>query len=285
MKIFTCEHQLEAMMTCIYEAWSEALRIGHENVRLMLEPIYQFSLFDEYIHIDTNGEKAEKVIRTIQRKLGTTAYIWIYYAVISQEDTLDDIYRFLRIAFRQGSRVLQALTLPEVMRLQEIRRRVGNEVHYFREFARFNSIGNQVYVCHLEPKNDVIELVAEHFADRMPSEYFMIVDDKRRYAVIHDLNDAETVKNSNRINAADNVNMENGEKQLYIRELSEKEWELLKKTEEYPDEYRRLWKTFFDTIGIEQRRNPTCQRNLMPLWMRKHAVEFMDAEPHVQSDF
>lgn len=284
MRIFTCEHRFEAMMTCIYEAWSAALSIGHENVRLMLEPIYQPSLFDEYIHIDADEEKAEKVLRTIQRRLGTSVYIWIYYAVIAQEDALDDIYRFLRIAFRQGSGVLQALTFPEVMRMQEIRRRVGNEVHYFREFARFNSIDNKVYVCHLEPKNDVIGLVAEHFADRMPSEYFMIIDDNRRYAVIHGLKETDSTGSMNRVKLADNISKMNSEKELYIRELSEEEWKLLKLTEEYPDEYRRLWKTFFDTIGIKQRKNPTCQRNLMPLWMRKHAVEFMDEEQHAKSD-
>lgn len=72
-----------------------------------------------------------------------------------------------------------------VSRMLEIRRAVGNEIHHFREFARFNSIDNKVYVCHLEPKHDVIYQVAEHFADRMPDEYFMILDDNRKYAVIH----------------------------------------------------------------------------------------------------
>lgn len=263
MRVFTCERQFEAMMTCIYDAWSVALDVGHENVRLMLEPVYQPSFFDEYIHIDPDREKAEKVIRSIRNKLGISAYISVYYAYLAAEDALDDIYRFLRIGFRYGRDVLQALTHPEVVRIQELRRRVGNEAHYFREFARFHSIDDKVYVCHLEPKSRVIDLVAEHFADRMPSEYFMIVDDIRRYAVIHDCKDRDA------------------RNRLSIRELTQEELELLKKTEEYPDEYRKLWKTFFDTIGIEQRRNPTCQRNLMPLWMRKHVVEFMDGEQHL----
>ncbi|MDR2671871.1 MAG: TIGR03915 family putative DNA repair protein [Coriobacteriales bacterium] len=30
------------------------------------------------------------------------------------------------------------------------------------------------------------------------------------------------------------------------------------------DEFQALWQTFFDTIAIEERRNPTCQRNFMP---------------------
>ena len=48
------------------------------------------------------------------------------------------------------------------------------------EFARFNSIGNKVYVCHLEPESDVIYEVSLHFADRMPSENWLIIDDNRK---------------------------------------------------------------------------------------------------------
>ncbi|HBT95830.1 MAG TPA: hypothetical protein DEB24_07020 [Coriobacteriia bacterium] len=30
------------------------------------------------------------------------------------------------------------------------------------------------------------------------------------------------------------------------------------------DDFRSLWQTFYDTIAIEERRNPACQRNFMP---------------------
>mgnify|MGYP000263938494 CR=1 FL=1 len=33
MRIFTCKHQLEDMMTCIYDAWVYALRVGHDKVQ------------------------------------------------------------------------------------------------------------------------------------------------------------------------------------------------------------------------------------------------------------
>ena len=50
MRIFTCKHQLEDMMTCIYDAWVYALRVGHDKVQLRTEPIVQATLFDEYVH-------------------------------------------------------------------------------------------------------------------------------------------------------------------------------------------------------------------------------------------
>ena len=34
MKIFTCKDRLEDIMTCIYDAWAEALKIGHSQIQL-----------------------------------------------------------------------------------------------------------------------------------------------------------------------------------------------------------------------------------------------------------
>ena len=49
-----------------------------------------------------------------------------------------------------------------------------------------------------------------------------------------------------------------------------------------PDEkeaqYRRLWKTFFDTIAIRERRNPRCQRSNMPLRYRSTMTEFQNED-------
>ena len=252
MKIYTCQDRLTDITTCIYDAWSEALKVGHNQIQLKKEPVYQQTMFDEYIHVDGDSSKAEKVIRSIRRDISDTAYLNVYYASLSaDENALQAIYDFLRVGFAVGSHVLEQYTNPYVMKLLEIRRRVSNEAHHFREFARFQSLNSRVYVCHLEPKNDVIILVGTHFADRMPSEHWMIIDDTRKTACVH---------------------VKDGEN--YLRYLTDKEFETLRLTESYEDEYTDMWKTFFHTISIKQRENYICQRNLFPVWKRKHAVEF-----------
>lgn len=139
----------------------------------------------------------------------------------------------------------------DVMRIKDIRRKVLHETRYFMEFARFNSIGNKVYVCHLEPESDVIYEVSLHFADRMPSENWLIIDDNRKKSVVHTTDG-----------------------QMYIRYFTDYDMSVLAKTEDVNDEYTDMWKIFFETIAIKQRYNPECQRNLMPVWMRKHVTEF-----------
>lgn len=241
------------MMTCIYDAWSEAIKSGsHENIRLLCEPIYQAGMFDEYIHVDADSDKVKKVVRSIRNGISDEAYMYVFYATLySGEDALQTIYNFLRIGFKLGSGVCSMYANPYVMRIVEIKRRVGNESHFFREFARFTSVNNKAYVCHIEPKNNIVMLVGAHFADRMPSENWIIVDDCRHIAVVHPMDEEN-----------------------YLRYLTKEEYETLRKAEDYTDQYTDMWKTFFRTISIKERENPICQRNMFPKWMRKHAVEF-----------
>jgi len=256
MIYYTCRDQFEDKMSCIYTAWEKALKCGHSNIRLKVEPIYQETLFDEYNHIDADEEKVEKVVRTIKNKLSSKGLFYVYRASLSsEEDSLDTIYRWLIKGFKVGPSVFDNYADPDVMRFVEINRRVGNEAHFFREFARFTSMDDKIYICHIEPKDNVISIVADHFANRMPSEHFMIIDDNRRYAIVHPKDE-------------DN----------YIRFFTEDEMERLSTTESYEDEYTDMWRTFFNTIAIKERINPKCQRNMMPLWYRKHAVEFFEMD-------
>lgn len=250
MMVFTCQDSFESMMTCIYEAW--ASRLGHANVRLQIEPVEQAELFCEYTHVETDLSKTEKVVRTVQRKLSYEAYRRVFLAAMSFEpDRLDAIYRFLVLGFACGRGVTDMLSRPEVMRVLELSRKAGNESNYFREFTRFTSLDGRIYVAHIEPKCNVTAIVAEHFSDRMPSEHWMIIDDNRRITAVHPKDQA-----------------------FYMTRLSKREMEALQETEQQKDRYTDLWKEFFRTIGIEARRNEKCQRNLMPLWYRRHMTEY-----------
>ena len=80
-------------MTCIYDAWVEALQVGHDQIQVKKEPIFQQTMFDEYIHVDGDAEKAETVIRSIRRDISDEAYMDVYYATLSaEEDALQAIY-------------------------------------------------------------------------------------------------------------------------------------------------------------------------------------------------
>ncbi len=251
MTVFTCENNFVAMLSCIYDAW--ASKLGHSNVKLQREDTLQQELFVEYRHISPDEQKAQMVARSIQNKIGYGAYRWVVYGLCSEEeDALDTVYRFLIYGFAKGAEVMNYLHIPEIQRMMQIQRRVSSQAHHFIEFLRFNEMPGKIYVAHFEPDSMVITFVCHHFEDRMPSENFVIVDDVHRLAMVHPR-----------------------DQQAYLKTLSDEEFEALKKSEEIKDPFIDLWKTFFKAITIEERMNYRCQRNLFPLWMRKHATEFM----------
>lgn len=254
MTVFTCEETFEAMMTCVYDAW--ASRLGHDNLRLQLEPVLQQGLFCTYVHVDADTVKASKVVRSIQRKISYEAYRQVFLASMSFEpDRLDAVYRFLVLGFAAGRKVTDMLFRPEAAWILELSRRTGREAGYFREFTRFTSVG-RVYVAHIEPKCNITAISAGHFADRMPSEYWIMIDDNRRIAAVHPKDQS-----------------------FYMTKLTESEFSRLRKAEEQEQEdvYTDLWREFFRSIAIKERKNEKCQRSHMPLWYRKHADEFREA--------
>lgn len=239
------------MLTCIYDAWGS--KLGHANVSLMLEPVTEPELFTDYIHVAPDEEKAQKVIRSVREKLSNECYKWLYYISCSEEtDKLDIMYRYLVKAFHTGPCILNMLQDRTISRAMEINRKVGNEAHLSREFMRFSSVDNQVYVAHFSPKADVLVMVAPYFCDRMPSEYWVIIDATRQLAAVHP-------KNSD----------------YYLRELTDEEINEIKKAADTHDEFIALWKTYFESIAIKERENYKCQRSHFPLWMRKHVTEFL----------
>ena len=80
MTIFTCEHKWEAMLCCIYAAFTS--KKGHKNVKLMFEPVYQYTLFDEYVHVDADDEIAKKMKVGIINSLSYHFYLQIVRILI-----------------------------------------------------------------------------------------------------------------------------------------------------------------------------------------------------------
>ncbi len=238
-------------MTCIYDAW--ASKIGHKNIRLQTEPIGNLELFCDYYHIEADLNKSRKVVTAICRKISKEAYIMIFRCAMScAPDKLDRIYRFLLLGFAYPKEVTVMLQHPIVQPVFELNRKVMNEVHLFREFIRFQPGPQNILVSVIEPKSNLLTLLAPAFEDRIPSENWMIIDKNRSLAAVHP-KDSET----------------------YLTALTPEEFQEMEHSLKKGDPYAALWKDFFQTLAIEQRKNPVCQRTHIPVWYRKHATEFL----------
>jgi probable DNA metabolism protein len=253
--VYLCEDEIDGIFTGIYDAWASGY--GHGNVRVEVEKDQTFTLFCQYIPVRTDPAKAEKVARSIRNKISERAYHLVCRTALSTDpQKADKIYRFLIEGFRYGAGVTARLADPAVMAVFEANRYVANEAHLFREFIRFKHLNSGIYFGKIEPVNRIATLLAPDFEDRMPSENWAIYDATWEDVVVH---------------RADGP-------WVLVRPEG-KQWEQMLKESEEEDRFQTLWGTFFRTIGIEQRRNPGCQRNMMPLRYRGNAVEFLRKEP------
>ena len=247
--IYICENTPDGIFTAIYEAW--AARISADSLDILADGEYSYELFAQYRYVETDMEKAVKVARSVSRKISPMAYRQIYIASLSkEEDKIMVIYHFLKLGFSVGASVTDMHGRQEVCRIFELCRSVSNEACSFREFLRFAELENGILLARIRPKNFVLPLMAEHFADRFPEENFAIIDDNSQVGIFHEKGKGWFLSPVDRENI----------QRLWNAERSQ--------------EYEKLWKLFFRTIAIEERRNYRCQRTMCALRYRDYMLEF-----------
>ena len=256
MTIFTCADTFEGILCGVYDAWTS--RLGHENVCLELADTGNLRLFAEYRQVEEDPKKAAKVIEAIRKKAGQEVYERVYRASLScEEQKADRIYRFLIYALYIGPEVVNMLQIPAVYELFRMNRFVANEALHMIEFIRFSRTDGGILFGTVEPRNDVVALMAPHFADRMNAEDWVIYDERRRRAVIHQAMgewiEADLSDDSFRQRLMDSSDQE---------------------------EFENLWKTYHKHIAIKERTNPRCQMSHLPLRFRPHMTEFQERRAH-----
>lgn len=253
-KVYLCEDSIDGIFTAIYDAWSS--RHGHDNIAIQVRNEsngdFNMELFSEYIEVLVNEDKAYKVTRSIKEKISEEAFEMVCYAVLSEEVQKGDmIYRFLIQGFAIGPRIVTSLANDAVMNIFNLKRNVGYECHHFLGFVRFSETKNNILLSKIKPKNDVIRLIAPHFSDRLNAENFVIYDERRKSAVIH----------------------RSGLPWIYVL-ADEFNMELFEELSQEEEEFQLLWKTFFHTIAIDERKNYKLQRNNLPIRFRDNLLEF-----------
>lgn len=249
--IYICEDTPDGIFTALYEVWPEKIR--NNQVQIRPDGVYEYELFTQYRYIETDMEKAVKVARSVSGKISPEAYRQVYAAALShEEDKIEAIFAFVRLGFQEGKKVTDMHGRAEVCRMFELCRNVTNESHTFREFLRFKELENGVLLARIKPHNFVLPLMAEHFQDRFPEENFAIIDDIHEMGVFH----------------------ERGKK-WFLSPVDKCSIERIWKAKPFR-EYEQLWKIFFRTIAIEERKNYKCQRNLCALRYRDYMVEFQN---------
>lgn len=254
MIVLICGNTMEGIYSGIYQAYE--MKCDHGNTRLVLEEEYEPELFDECMEAATDPEKAAKVKRTLIREFGRENTWHLSYALAAgAADRADAVYHTIVVGLKRklGFRVLENLADPYVMRVLELKRAVENEFMHLRGFLRFRELESGILYARMRPHHYVLELLMNHFEDRLPGENFIIYDADRGIAGVHQKNMEIYYVNLSK-------EKEKGVKLLYSDE------ELL---------YSEWFRGFCKSIAIKERENTDLQRQMLPLRFRADMTEFL----------
>lgn len=146
MRILMCQNSTEGILCGVYEAFTS--RYGHAWQKLAVGPYVNGDLFSDIYSVEVNTEKAGKVVKAIISKISEESWYLVHMA--SEADSQEKgeiIYRFLILAFANGRKVLNAMSIPEVMGLHQLSRSVSRETHAFIWFSEISGTSERHSVC------------------------------------------------------------------------------------------------------------------------------------------
>lgn len=252
-QIFVCNDTITGIFSAIYDAWKIVLSSGETGIAL--KGMMNQELFCEYTESAESEKKAIAVENMIKKNLGMEVYRNIYYAILAEDAKKANAVLGMMQEARQihdKRKIMEHLSHKQVRKVFELKRTVENEAHCFQEFIRFSELESGVLFSKIAPKNQVLTCIADHFANRLPLENWMIYDETHQMLLIHRKqqnwflvwNEKLNKEKINRVSYAENT-------------------------------YSELWKGFFENISIEERESYQRQRQHLPIRFRGNMVEFV----------
>ena len=243
----------DGLLTCIYHHY-----YGEKAAGIYRQEYYQPALMVRKMVAQTDPALAKRVYNAIEKKISGDALEKVYHVYLSSSlDKEKLILNYLRLGFKMGAKADHYHSHPDVYALHKLDRKVGLETHRFLGLLRFKDTGKFLYAS-IWPDHNILTLIADHFADRLAGERWIIHDQKRKLAVIYAGRD-ESKKKTLAI-----------QHKWYLADFPSPLEDIADKDQHW----QQLWQLYFNRIGIESRFNPRLQSQFVPQRYRHHLLEF-----------
>ena len=231
------------LLCCIFDSYTRretpvSIRTAEQG-QLSLEPVHT---------VETVASHAKRITKSLQARTPRALPLIQKAYLTCLPDKELYIYRLVQKLYREGPSFLKNPTDPVVYPLHTAVRHLAGELEKLRGFIRFSEFDG-IYAAEIEPKNRVLPALRSHFCSRFADQPFLIYDRTHREILLY-------ANGRWKISPLDSFTMARPGK-----------------TEAA---YRKLWKTFYDTIAIRERNNPRCQRTHLPLRYRAVMTEFQN---------
>jgi probable DNA metabolism protein len=220
----------EGFLTVVFDAYKVI-----EDIEIV-KKTDQLNFFEDCITTRTNLEKAERVEKALVNKISKTFSENVYLCFNSKfENKETTVARVTKLVFKKGLQVLNSAD-EDCRRFISMIKNIRSENHKYKGLLRFKKLENQILFATIEPENDILEILLDHFMKRLKNEKFIIYDKIRNKAVFY-------ANNEYRLYKVENPDL------IYADD---------------EDFFERAWINFYNYIKIDSRENKKLMASNMP---------------------
>lgn len=247
--VYIYDGSFDGLLCCVFSAYSRKERPD----QVATEEGLQLSFGQQSRRIITEYPKANRVAVGFEKKAGKAAMEKVEAVFLSHHsDKASLAFRYFVLGFHYGRKVLSMLAHPDVLPVNEIANFVAGEVHALQGFVRFTLLENNVYYAKINPKSNLLPLLMPHFVDRFSDQSFIIHDEEHKLAGLYNQVQWQLV--------------ETEELALPSAASGEERWQA-------------LWKLFYESIEIKQRRNTKLKKSHCPMRYWNNMLEMQPTIP------
>ncbi len=242
MNLYIYDGSFEGLLTVVFEAFER--RVWPSGIER--EQVAQPVMFGETVDVTTDGAKAQRVWKGLEKRLSADALQALYYTYLWEQPGHEMLFfGYARLAFQSKENIEGNFTVPAVLQVQQIKKQVHRERHRMEAFVRFQKTADNLYYAAVSPDFNVLPLIATHFEKRYADQHWAIYDLKRHYGIYYDLTSVSLVN---------------------LQAVPTARAGVLPAVAYHAEEesFQKLWQVYFKHINIPERRNPKLHLRHMP---------------------
>jgi probable DNA metabolism protein len=242
MNIVIYDGSFEGLLTAVFEIYEYKI----SQPQILNSTMAAGSLFGEMHHVKTDAVKAKRVLKKLKDKLTPNAFSQLYKTFLSELKDIENVlYRYIAYVLASKIAVENDYTNADVLRLQQVSRKVHREKHRMEAFVRFQLTKDELFYCIIQPDFNVLPLISNHFEKRYADQRWLIYDGLRKYGLYYDLEKTEEVS----LNFSADMNDQTALKTIF---------------DEKEELYQKLWRQYFSSVNIAARKNMKLHIQHMP---------------------
>jgi probable DNA metabolism protein len=240
--IVVYDGSFEGYLSLVYAVYYEKITptsiLKEMPKTLILEELY------EVLYVE---EKSLKVLEALKEKFSKQNFELILNMFMCENSEFElALLEYITQGFK-NQKELQNINNTSVFLLQNLQKELFRNIHKMTGFLRFEELEDGGLYARVESKFNLVYFLGRHFSKRFNNQVFYIHDINRALVFLH----TQEFKG--------------------VKKVAEFELPTLSNDEQ---KFKKLWKTFFDSVAIESRENKKLQQQLTPLLYRAYMSEF-----------